>query len=55
LTREVTDASREELYKIVSYQPELGYHTGCAHCGGTFTFYSETHPDQGSECNGTTP
>lgn len=39
LTQEVTKKSREQLYKILSYQPELGYHTGCAHCGGTFTPY----------------
>lgn len=39
LNQDVTDQSREALYKILSYQPALGYHTGCAHCGGTFTPY----------------
>jgi len=39
LEQDVTSESREQLYKILSYQPKLGYHTGCAHCGGTFTPY----------------
>jgi hypothetical protein len=39
LNQDVTEQSRELLYKIISYQPKLGYHTGCAHCGGTFTPY----------------
>ena len=39
LGQNVTEQSRDTLYRILSYQPELGYHTGCAHCGGTFTPY----------------
>lgn len=41
LSQDCTAASREKLYRIISYQPELGYHSGCAHCGGTFTPYIE--------------
>lgn len=45
LNQEVTEESREKLYRILSYQPELGYHSGCANCGGTFTSYLDTHPE----------
>jgi hypothetical protein len=43
---EPTDLSKEELARFISHRPVNGYHTGCAHCGGTFTPYLETHPAQ---------